>query len=201
MFFYRKLSADSKWIALIVFLACVPHIVTYVESYFEIKKETPVRYVFFNIYMIQELLFLAIFFNQFFPSGVKKTIFRTSVVLCFLLGVMLIIKNGFTNFQTIWLCFNNIAYTMWSLLLLYKLYERDDTVFNTSYSLLFYIFGLFFYTSCTILVFGLWDYIRSHENSYLKNLNAIHSIYNVVMYVSFSIGFIIEVKLFRPKKS
>lgn len=170
------------------------------ENYFEIKKEPSVRYIFFNIYMAQELLFLTIFFDKLFFSGIKKTIVRTSAVLCFLLGTILIIENGFTNFLTTWLCFNNIAYTMWSLLLLYELYDRDEIMFDLYNPLLFYVFGLFFYTSCTILVFGLWDYIRSSENSYLKNLNIIHSIFNVIMYVSFSIGFIIEAKLFQSKK-
>ncbi len=151
--------------------------------------------------MLQEFLCLTIFFNKFFFSKTKKMIFRISVGLCFSLGLTLIIKTGFSSFLTTWLCFNNIAYTMWSLLLLYELYDRDQINLTYSNSLLFYIFGLFFYTSCTIPVFGLWEYIRNNQNSYLQNLNVIHSIFNVTMYLSFSIGFIKEYQFAKYRKT
>jgi hypothetical protein len=96
------------------------------------------------------------------------------------------------KFLTEWLCINNICYTTWILVLLYELYENDKSIGEMNPSQLYYIAGLFFYASCTILVFSLWEYIMTHRDSYLKNLWIIHDVFNILMYTSFTIGFLSE---------
>lgn len=183
-----------------VFLACIPHSVNFIKDYLEINNRASVRNVFYNMYMVQELILLTLFFNNLIVSKKNKYLFKVSVYGCVLLGIVSIIYNGIhTSFLFTWLSFNNIAYTMWVLLLLYELYDRDDDNFVPGKPLLFYLFGLFFYTSCTIPAFGLWDYMESNKDSYLKHLNIIHHTFNVIMYVFFSAGFILEYRLSNQK--
>lgn len=60
-----------------------------------------------------------------------------------------------------------------------------------------YLLGLFFYSSCTMLIFALWDYIMANRDSYLKNLWIIHDVFNTFMYIIFSIGFLFEVRFWN----
>lgn len=173
-----------------VFFACIPHSANFIIKYFEL--DASIRYVFYNSYMALELLFLSIFFSSYFISKYIKYIFQFSILLCSVIGLIFIVYYGFTTFLSQWLCFNNVAYSFWTLLLLYELYDRDEMIYDKS--LLFYLFGLFFYTSCTILAFGLWDYMSVNENSSAQYLKVIHTIFNVTKYVSLSIGFILETK-------
>jgi len=92
-----------------------------------------------------------------------------------------------------------VVYSFWVLLLLYELYDRDETVYDKS--LMLYLFGLFFYTSCTILAFGLWGYKIKNESSFLVNLNFIHHLFNLIMYLSFAIGFILEANNYQKQKN
>jgi len=82
-------------------------------------------------------------------------------------------------------------------MLLYELYDNDERLAKVNAAQLCYVVGLFFYTSCTILIFALWGYIRANENSFLKNLWIIHDVFNIFMYTLFTVGFVIEVQRAR----
>lgn len=201
LFLYRKLNHDTRWIALLVIFASVPHIANYYEKLVAIRKEDSIRYVFYNVYMILELLLLSIYFNRFFISKAKKIVFKASIVFCAILGCFFFIKSGFTVFQTKWLSINNTIYTGWCLLLLYQLYKEDELDIQDSKSLLFYVFGILLYSSCTIFAIGLWEYLNENKESELSIIRSVHPIFNLVMYTLFSIGFIKEVQVFNSKKS
>ena len=193
LFSYQKLNHETKWIAITVFAACIPHVVRSLE------KEDPIRYIFYNINIVLELLFLTIFFKRFFLSGMTKVLFRVLVIFCILISCFFVVNGDFTVFQTSWLSLNNTVYSIWCLLLLYQLYKDDRFYLKFSKSLFFYVFGILFYSSCMIFAFGLWDYLESNKNSELKIIKTLHPIFNLLMYTLFSIGFIKEVRSFNSQ--
>ena len=71
-----------------------------------------------------------------------------------------------------------------------EIYENDQILFDYKSSLFWLIIGLFFYTSCTVLIFSLWHYIKSMKSTRLDNLWIIRDFFNVIMYICFSIAFL-----------
>lgn len=98
------------------------------------------------------------------------------------------------SFLNNWLCINNYAYTIWCLLFLLEMYDNDEKITKIPSSTFLYLIGLFFYTSCTLIIFSLWNYIMLNADSLLVNLWIIHDVFNITMYVIFGIGFIIDFK-------
>lgn len=172
---------------LLVIAACVPQLSR------AFLGRTPVLNVFYNVNVGVELLLLCLFFSKSFRPTFGRRIFYTTSLLCLLSGVVLIGMFGLKDkFLTEWLCINNLCYTAWILALLYDLYEDDKGIVEINTAQLYYIAGIFFYASCTILIFSLWEYIMTHRDSYVKNLWIIHDVFNILMYSSFTIGFLSE---------
>ncbi|ELR73677.1 hypothetical protein C900_02081 [Fulvivirga imtechensis AK7] len=146
--------------------------------------------IFYNINVGIELVILYFFFNNSYSTPRKEQIFKVSGIFCMLFGLISILYWGIEDkFLTEWLCLNNLVYTSWILLSVLDIYENDDRLLHTKRSYLFFLLGLFLYTSCTMLIFGLWHYIMATRDSLLKNLWIIHDVFNTIMYLVFFIGF------------
>ena len=186
---YYMLEKKTRLIVLLVLFACIPH---FARAYSKIySKEIP--YLIYNLYMILEFFLLLMFFRNKYHTITRNRIFNILWIICFLIGLISIAMYGiYDKFLSEWLCFNNLIYTTWILLLIYDLYERDEDISSLKTPTLLYLLGLFLYTSCTMLVFPFSERIRSSTNSYLKSLWIIHGVFNAFMYMAFSIGFIIE---------
>ncbi|WP_040495139.1 hypothetical protein [Fulvivirga imtechensis] len=183
-FFYPRLSDKSRLILLLVLLACVPQLAR------AILGRVAVLNIFYNINVGIELVILYFFFNNSYSTPRKEQIFKVSGIFCMLFGLISILYWGIEDkFLTEWLCLNNLVYTSWILLSVLDIYENDDRLLHTKRSYLFFLLGLFLYTSCTMLIFGLWHYIMATRDSLLKNLWIIHDVFNTIMYLVFFIGF------------
>ena len=97
------------------------------------------------------------------------------------------------RFVSEWVCFNNIIYTAWILLLVLEIYEDDAISLHQQMPLFWYLLGMFFYTSCTILIFCFWDYIMTVKNKYFDMLFEVYGLFNIFMYVAFAIGLLLDV--------
>lgn len=187
--FYPRLSNKSRLILLLVLLACVPQLAR------ALLGRVASLNIFYNINVAIELVILYFFFNNTYTTARKNLIFNLSGALCILFGAASFIYWGIEEkFLTEWLCLNNLAYTSWILLAVLDIYENDDRLINTKRSFLLFLLGLFLYTSCTILIFGLWHYIMATKDSLLKNLWIIHDVFNTIMYMVFAIGFYSDYK-------
>lgn len=150
---------------------------------------------FYNVNIIVELLILTSFFYPFFVTKTRCIIFRSTCFFSCVSGICFIYFNGIAEkFLNNWLCINNYSYTIWCLLFLLELYEDDEKITQIPISIFIFLIGLFFYTSCTLIIFSLWNYIMINEKSLLVNLWIIHDLFNVLMYISFTIGFILDLK-------
>ncbi len=192
--FFTKLPRRSKTILFLVMAACIPQLAR------AFLGRTPLLSILYNANILIEFFLLFLFFDNGFSSRRRNQIFYSSAILCLLAGVTSIGLFGIRGrFLTEWLCLNNLTYTTWVLLLIYDLYENDKLLMEIRTSLFCFITGLFFYCSCTILIFSLWHYIMANRDSYLNNLWIIHDVFNVFMYFAFSVGFIAEVRTTRVK--
>lgn len=154
--------------------------------------------IFYNINVSLEFLFLVFFFKDRFHNKNLNKLYISSIFISIAVGIYSFIQFDFrTKFFTEWLTTNNLMYTMWILLLVYDYYERDLHDFKHEKSLLYYLIGLFLYTSCTGLIFPLWEYLMANRNPYYISPWIIHDLFNIAMYVLISYGLIIEFKTSR----
>ena len=182
-----------------VLMACVPQMAyafrdLMVDSGILLDAQTAiVRNSLYNFNITVEFVFLFLFFKNRFRSKRRNQLFFISAAGCVLLGIVLISINGiFEKFLVQWLVVNNLTYTTWILMLLLDLYQNNSKDSQIDSPFFAYVFGLFFYTSCTIMYFPL-RVIMSTE-SYLVNLRIIHDVFNTILYVAFALGFILEAR-------
>jgi hypothetical protein len=194
--FFYKLEAKSKIILLLVLAACVPQLAR------ALLGRTSLLNIFYNINIGIELLLLFLFFRGRYSPGTRSVLFNTLAIISIISGFVSIIVMGLeSKFLTEWLCINNITYTAWILMLIFDLYERDKDLLEIRRPFMLYLIGLFFYSSCTILIFSLWSYLMANKDSYLRNLWIIHDVFNTFMYTAFSFGFLLEIRNSYSKKS
>jgi len=160
-------------------------------SRFYLGKSPALNFI-YNIDIIAQLLLLSVFFQNKFSSK-NRLYFKVLIFFCFLIVLyFLTFENLFEKFYTWWVCFNFFIYITLILLLILEYYEDDNRYIGGSQSVYLYIFGIFMYMSCTMVIFSLWDYISSNKSSYLNNLWIIHDLFNILMYILFGFGFIID---------
>jgi hypothetical protein len=182
-----KLQVNSRLILLLVISATLPQILTY-------RTTNNATCIIYNIYIPIEYGILFFFFKVSFFSKRGKKIFYVLGILGFLMAVYFFGFVGLTErFISEWVCFNNIIYTAWILLLVLEIYEDDAIFLNQQMSLFWYLLGMFFYASCTILIFCFWYYITVIKNRYFEILFQIYGLFNIFMYIAFSVGLLLDV--------
>lgn len=188
LLFIKKLSRDSILIFIIAFIGAIPQLLS--PSFHETKFLS----IAYNLYVLIEFIIMCFLFkNKFFHKKTIK-IFLYTIFFYSLLVVILILINGIIfRFLSEWICLNSLIYISWILLLILEQY--DDVLLNLTpfTSFFWYILGIFLYSSCTMLLFSLWNYM---ENVSVE-LKVIHQIFNTILYVMFTIGFFIDYKLTR----
>lgn len=189
LFFIRNLHEKGILILLLVVTGSIPQLIR------GIFGQVNFIYLFYNINVPIEITILYLFFRNFFNSDIRRNVITLSYAFSLILGIFLSVAYSFRyHFFSEWVCLNNLFFTGWVLMLLIEIYERDDLIINTAVPLFWFVIGLFLYCSCTVLIFSLWPYIKSHQDTVLNNLWIIHDVFNIGMYVSFSVGFNLSAK-------
>lgn len=184
---FKKLNTDSKNILFLVLVDSIPQMA---RAYL---GRTPLLNYFYNIDIAIGFIIVAIFFRENFKGKKNKIYFDILMYCGFIIGSVFVFFLGIKErFINEWVCVNCFIFTTWNLLLLLELYNDDEMITKVSPSIFTYLIGLFFYTSCTLVIFSLWHYLMNNRNSLLNNLWIIHDAFNVFMYLLFSIGFIID---------
>lgn len=172
--------------------ACVPQLV---RAFIE---RGPVVNTSYNLNIIAEFGFLFLFFSTNISHPKRKTIFLACGITGTVINIAYLIFWGISSrFLSELVCINNLVYTAWVFLTMLDLYEYDDIIVDKKLPLFWFLIGLFFYFCCTVLIFGLWDFIRSNENTGLRNLWIVHDIFNIVMYLFITKGFLLTVSKTR----
>jgi len=148
----------------------------------------------YNIYIPIEYTVIFLFFAKNAYSKKGRKIFTFLAIAGFIMAIYFLVFVGVKNrFLSEWVCFNNIVYTAWILLLLLDIYEDDAIYLNQKMPLFWYLLGMFLFTSCTILIFCFWDYIMAARNRYFNILFQVYDLFNIFMYMAFSIGLLLDV--------
>ena len=185
---YKGLNRDARWIFFLVVIALVPQLMTAF-----MKNDTPPFNVAYNLYTpIEFAVLYAVFITKFAFFGSRRVIqfsaILYSVVLCYFFirfGISAIFLGGLV-------CVNNVIYMLWILLLLKQEYGSEQTIIEKDNPFTWFFISLILYAPCTVLTFALYQYIRDPQNLLLKNLGVIQDIFNIILYLFFSIGLLIR---------
>ena len=182
-----KLQANSRLICLLVIAGAI----TQISAHY--LKNYALTCIGYNIYIPIEYTIIFFFFKTSFFAVSRKKIFYFLAFAGFCMVLYFPVFVGIRGrFISEWVCFNNIIYTAWILLFILDIYENDSIFLSQKMPLFWYLLGMFFYTSCTILIFCFWNYINTVKNSYFPKLFQIYSIFNIFMYIAFSIGLLLD---------
>ena len=78
---------------------------------------------------------------------------------------------------------------------LYETFIFDRGDLSKSNPFFWYTIGILLYATCTSLVYSLWQRILRNPDSVLQNLWNLQNFFNVLTYLLFAFGFILEKKL------
>ncbi len=188
--FYKLLSDDSR----IIYFLVIGDFITQMARV--ALGRTPSLIYFYNIDIIVQYGVLYLFFVSKFTLVRSKKYFNVGNLFGVSVAIYFLIFKGISaKFNNEWVCINFLIFVFWILLLLLDYYENDEVYLKVKSNIFFFMIGLFFYTSCTLLIFSMWDYIMNNKASFLNNLWIIHDVFNVMMYFSFSIGFLFDTKI------
>lgn len=187
IFFFRSLSYSSMIVFGIVASATIPQLL---REFVNDKETISIAY---NLYTPAEFFLTFLLFKDKFKKQLNKNILKSLMALFIVASVVLCYYyNIKTRFINEWVCFANFVYTALILLLILEQYgQKENNSINDTF-FLWYLVALFFYAPCTLLIFSLWQYLKSNQNSFLNNLWVIHHFFNIMMYVFFSVGFYID---------
>jgi hypothetical protein len=181
-----KLQASSRLIFLLVVAGAFTQII---GNY----SKPNVLSLLYNIYTPIEYSIIFFFIKTSSFSKRRKKMFYFLAIAGFIMALYFLLFVGIKHrFLSEWVCFNNIIYTAWILLLLLDIYEDDSIYLNQKMPLFWYLLGMFFFTSCTILIFCLWDYIMTVKNPYFNTLFQVYDLFNIFMYIAFTIGLLLD---------
>lgn len=187
---YKGLNKDSRWIFLLVLIAAVPQLLTFV-----IDEHNTLLNISYNLYTLVEMIvFYFLFINKFSQQGNKWVVYSSAVLYLFV-ALYFFIKEGFAaKFLNTLVCINNSIYMLWILLLLKEQYQVKESFIVKTNPFMWYLLGMLIYAPCSVIAFALYHYIREQENVVIANLWVIQSICNILLYILFTIG------LFIPKQ-
>jgi hypothetical protein len=181
---FNRLGRDSKLILGIVVLATIPQLIK------GIAPDSRALIPAYNFYTVCEfLVYYLLFSNKFSITKSKKIHFSTLVVFSAISLFFVLSNSLMKEFISAWVCVSNFFYTVWILMLILDQYETETNYLDFNTPFIWYVMGLFYYSTCTFLIFSLWHYLKKNPESYLSGLWIIHHVFNTAMYILFSIGF------------
>lgn len=180
-----KLSPDSLLVFGVIVSAAVP------QLFRAFHGGSVMLNISYNLYTPVEFILLFILFF----SNIKKKCFREIFYFTFAVffGSLILAISFFglaNKFISELVCIANILYCLWILLIILEQYGSDSFIITFRKPFFWYMAGVFLYAPCTLLIFSLWNYIKKNPDSFLNNLWIIHHVFNILMYLMFSVGLI-----------
>ncbi len=184
----KKLRVNSKLIVLL----CIADSIAQPAELF--CTDAKIKGMCYNILIPTEYIITFFFFNANLFSKRGKKILYALGGIGFIMALYFLFFVGLKGrFISEWVCFNNIIYTAWILSLLLDIYEDDSIFLHSRMPLFWYLLGMFFFTSCTILIFGLWDYIMLSTSEEITLIFVTYQFFNISMYILYSTGILLDV--------
>ncbi len=181
---FPRLDNESKIIFYVVCIALIPQLATT----FLKKLDKQTLNVLYNLYTPLEFCLLLLLFYKRIRGNV---LFLFIGVLNLAISIYFFSIKGLSSdvvFQLI--CINNLIYTFLIFVYLFKQFRRENYLISMSDPYCWYMVGILLYAPCTFFVFANYLKASSNLNSGKSVLWIIHNIFNILMYVFFTIGFL-----------
>jgi hypothetical protein len=183
---YFRLSLYSKIVLLNIALSCIPQLLT------AVYKGVKLPVFSYNLYIIADcLLWFVYFFLLEHNPKKRKLIFSLFVINSLMIVYYFVTTNINTVFIYQLVCINSFIHVLNITNSFYSLSLSKEPIYLTRLPSFWYNAGLFFYASCTFMVFFFYFKINSHfTKGQLNQLWQIHSFFNFLMYLLFTIGIV-----------
>lgn len=187
---FQRLDKDSKIIFVVVLLACIPQVLK------PFMDGTELLTIVYNVYTPLEFIVYWVLFRQKIISPSRKTILDGMAAIFAVVSAYLIYRyNIRTRFINEWVVWNNIFQVSWVGLCLLEYYYSEESIINSSQPFFWFLIAITGYASCTAVFFMLWHFLKNNPEEQFHIVNAIHHIFNILLYVFFTIGFLKNYKL------
>lgn len=182
-----RLSKDSLLILGVVFFGSIPQLLNFFQPCEELLNN-----VLYNLYTPLEFLLYGLLFAKKWQDAAERKIFSISIILYFFLSIIFVAKWGIEDdFIYSWAWTNNLIYVIWILVFLYGQYNKNvSLIFTPGVPFFWFLIGILLYAPCTMLVFSMWDFLYQNKSDTANTLRIIHAVFNINMYVFFTIGFL-----------
>ena len=130
---------------------------------------------------------------MFFYSRMKKDYALVNKVILLIYAMICIFFiinfNLGKQFVNQWPIVNSIMYIIFICLLVISTFKKDDDILLPKNGLFWYVTGILEFSVCTCLVYLFWQQIlKSEPGSNFKLLFTVQNIFNISLYIFFSIG-------------
>ena len=178
---FKKLDYDSRLVLLIVLVGSIPQI------YKVFTSEKLILRVLYNAYTPLEFCIYAFLFNRKIVLFNTRFFFSITIVLFILTSIFLLASFGVKErFLNEWVVVNNILQIFWVYIFLLDYYKFESSFVDTNEPFFWYLCGILAYASCTSVFYSLWHSIT--ENESFRMLKLIHHMFNISLYLFFSVG-------------
>lgn len=185
--FFSKLNKESKLITLIVFIGAIPQVL---KSFIE---NTPAITILYNLYTPLEFLIYWFIFKEKISSVSRKKVLDLMLFLFCIISFWMITYFGLAiRFLNEWVIVNNIFQLVWICIYLLEYYYSEDNHMNYSQPFFWFLIAITGYASCTAVFYSLWYFIKNNPNRDILLINLIHHIFNILLYLFFSIGLLLN---------
>ena len=193
---FKKLDSDSKLILLVVISGTIPQVLRpYIDN-------TSSLNVLYNLYTPLEFAVYWILFRRKIVNASRRKLLYIIAGLFFSLSLFLVSEIGIrARFLNEWVIVSNIFQIVFICLCLLEFYYSEESRIELAQPFFWFLTGITFYASCTSVFFCLWYFIKNNPDEHYQILNLIHHVFNIFLYIFFSVGLVRNISILKKIKN
>jgi len=150
----------------------------------------------YNIFTFCEFIFYMIFFRYLFQSAtIKKNILLVMLLYFIITLTNILFFQGKTQFHSYTYMLGCLVIVGLCVCYFYFLFRFPETGTLTSNPYFWIVTGLMFFDICTFTLYGLNNFIAQTMQRYDWVLFFVSDILNILLYTSFTIGFLCKINI------
>lgn len=150
----------------------------------------------YNFFSSFEFMFYLFVFSYIFKSRkMKKTIIGLIIIYCITAVVNILFIQGMKAFHTYTYMLGCLLVVCYSIFYFNYLLRFPETGSLTRNPYFWIVSGLLFFSTCTFTLFGLNNFFAHNRNSFVDSIMLLSDTLNILLYSSFTIGFLCQIKI------
>ena len=180
---FKRLNTDSKLVLAIVVIGSIPQVL---RSFYTSSALLTLLY---NLYTPCEFIIYYLLFRSKITTRGFRIFFIGTGVAFFLFSSLFIARFGLEKrIINEWVMVNNILQISWICLCLMEYYKNEEITIESYQPFFWFLVGITAYSTCTVVFYCLWYFIKSQSSGQVQLLKVIHHIFNITLYICFCIG-------------